>query len=349
MKNHIPFLVLLFFWFSALGQTNKVWVVDNNEVTTKIDQVNQNTGEREQNTPIIELEYTAPEESGSGGGGGEPESQPASGEDETSIFGIRNSHETLDFIWAEEENNYTKTIAEFSKNGSVKFNFGIEGLDGLAVSGGMADLSTDLWVRNGNKVGFGSIPIVQEFDFTVNLESQFNQLTHIEDALWIKSGAKIGIGTGSAPTGSDKALRVDSESEFNNDVIINGDLKGNDLLSMPGPVQIGQESPNASSNHNDFLLAVDGKIAAREVIVTAAQNWSDYVFNEEFDVPSLESTERFIKENGHLPNVPSEKEVNENGYNVHEMNRILLERIEVLTLQLIELDKKISGQIQEND
>lgn len=51
--------------------------------------------------------------------------------------------------------------------------------------------------------------------------------------------------------------------------------------------------------------------------------------------------ENFIKEHGHLPDIPSEQEVLENGYNVGEMDALLLQKIEELTLYVIELEKEL--------
>lgn len=56
----------------------------------------------------------------------------------------------------------------------------------------------------------------------------------------------------------------------------------------------------------------------------------------------LSETERFIRQNGHLPDVPSAKEVETNGVNVGEMNAILLQKIEELTLHVIVLEKEIN-------
>ena len=70
-------------------------------------------------------------------------------------------------------------------------------------------------------------------------------------------------------------------------------------------------------------------------------DWPDYVFGEGYAIPSLESTEDFIRDNGHLPGVPSAAEVEEQGLNLGEMNKILMQKIEELTLQIIELNKQI--------
>ena len=75
-----------------------------------------------------------------------------------------------------------------------------------------------------------------------------------------------------------------------------------------------------------YKLAVKGKIRAEEIKVETG--WADYVFKEEYNLPTLDEVEKHIKEKGHLINIPSAKEVEENGIQLGEMNKLLLEKIE---------------------
>lgn len=101
-----------------------------------------------------------------------------------------------------------------------------------------------------------------------------------------------------------------------------------------GKVGIGIEFPTDK-------LSVNGNIRAHEIKVEVA-NWPDYVFDSDYKLPSLPETETYIKTNHHLPNVPSAMEVKENGVNLGEMNAKLLQKIEELTMHLIEKDKEIN-------
>ncbi|WP_285060242.1 hypothetical protein [Pedobacter ginsengisoli] len=92
-------------------------------------------------------------------------------------------------------------------------------------------------------------------------------------------------------------------------------------------------------------LSVKGKIRAQEVKVEMA-NWSDFVFANDYVLPSLQETEKHIKEKGHLPGIPSAAEVEKNGIELGDMNKKLLQKIEELTLYLIEKDKKIQAMEQ---
>ena len=104
-------------------------------------------------------------------------------------------------------------------------------------------------------------------------------------------------------------------------------------LAVNGKVGIGISSPTE-------MLEVNGTIKTKEVNVTM-EGWPDYVFTPEYQLIPLSELEAFIQNNGHLPDVPTEAEVMENGVNLAEMNVKLLEKVEELTLYVIELEKKI--------
>ena len=89
-------------------------------------------------------------------------------------------------------------------------------------------------------------------------------------------------------------------------------------------------------------LEVYGKIEAGEIEVKDMKKWEDEVFEDSYDLATLSEVEGFIKENGHLPEIPCEADVLENGYNMGEMNAMLLKKIEELTLYVIEQQKEIS-------
>jgi hypothetical protein len=90
-----------------------------------------------------------------------------------------------------------------------------------------------------------------------------------------------------------------------------------------------------------FQINNDGIVRAREVVINLDNNWPDYVFHKDYRLKPLTELEQFISQNGHLPNVPSADVVNAEGVALGEMNRILLEKVEELTLYLIEQNKRI--------
>jgi hypothetical protein len=90
-------------------------------------------------------------------------------------------------------------------------------------------------------------------------------------------------------------------------------------------------------------LKVNGKVLANEVKVSL-ESWSDYVFSNDYKLRPLQEVQDYISLNKHLPDVPSQKEVLENGVNVGEMNSLLLKKIEELTLYVLELKKENDSQ-----
>ncbi len=108
-----------------------------------------------------------------------------------------------------------------------------------------------------------------------------------------------------------------------------------------GNVGIGTTTPTEK-------LAVNGKIRAREIKVENA-NWPDFVFAKSYMLPTLKETEKHIKEKGHLPGIPSATEVKANGVDLGEMNAKLLQKIEELTLYVIEMKKENEAQNKKID
>jgi len=89
---------------------------------------------------------------------------------------------------------------------------------------------------------------------------------------------------------------------------------------------------------------VKGRFRTREIEVLSTSTWPDYVFADDYALPTLASVESHIKANKHLPGVPSEAEVMEEGINLGEMDAVLLQKVEELTLYLIEQNKQLATQ-----
>lgn len=103
-------------------------------------------------------------------------------------------------------------------------------------------------------------------------------------------------------------------------------------------VGIGTTNLTATSG---YKLAVDGGILCEEVKVIANVPSADYVFEKDYNLRTLNEVEAFVNENKHLPDVPSAKEFKENGYKMGDMDNLLLQKIEELTLYIIEQQKQI--------
>ncbi len=118
-----------------------------------------------------------------------------------------------------------------------------------------------------------------------------------------------------------------------------GTSKFNSDVFMDTNLGIGTATFLDATDNKTYRLSVKGKIRAEEIKVY--NTWADYVFEKEYKLRPLAEVETFINENKHLPNVPSAKEVTEKGLELGEMARIQQEKIEELTLYLIQQNKEI--------
>jgi len=131
-----------------------------------------------------------------------------------------------------------------------------------------------------------------------------------------------------------------TDDHTTNNLIIKAGSGGgaNAIVQVQGKMFIGNEQPNGS--FTDYKLGVDGLLVAKRCVVEINQ-WADNVFEENYPLSTLDEVESFIKQNKHLPEIPSEKEVLESGVSLGEMNALLLKKVEELTLHLIRHQKEI--------
>ena len=201
------------------------------------------------------------------------------------------------------------------------------------------------WQIGANTNGFSVYDLVDSsYKFTITNSGTVGiGTTTPSDKLQVKGTTRVGDGNWGA-------LIIDGKDE--NDWLLNAHNSGelfairtqldgqnpwsHNVMTInrtSGNIGIGTSTPDAK-------LAVNGDIHAIEVRVDLV-GWPDYVFNEDYDLPTLAEMEKHIKEKGHLPNIPSAKEVAENGIELGEMNKLLLEKIEELTLYVIQQQKEI--------
>jgi len=117
----------------------------------------------------------------------------------------------------------------------------------------------------------------------------------------------------------------------------NINVENGNLFIKGGKIAIGTGTDDLKGNHR---LYVNGSIVTTEVKVEYYKNWPDYVFNPGYKI-DLEDTENYINKNKHLPGIPSSEDIARNGLELGEMQKLLLEKIEELTLIVIEHKKKI--------
>jgi hypothetical protein len=105
------------------------------------------------------------------------------------------------------------------------------------------------------------------------------------------------------------------------------------------PVSTGNGNVGIGTTNPTYKLSVNGNIRAKEVVIETG--WADYVFEKNYRLRPLSEVEQFIKKNNHLPNIPSAEDIQKNGLNVAAVQTKMMEKIEELTLYVIELKKEI--------
>ncbi|HNP08308.1 MAG TPA: hypothetical protein PKN99_11815, partial [Cyclobacteriaceae bacterium] len=136
-----------------------------------------------------------------------------------------------------------------------------------------------------------------------------------------------------------------------------GTINATSILINGQPISAGTPSPWAISGSNAFFntgnigigidnpqnkLDVNGTIHAREVKVDLT-GWPDYVFTRDYNLQPLAEVKDYIEQNQHLPEMPSATEVETNGVMLGEMNKLLLKKVEELTLHLIRQQEEIDA------
>jgi len=159
------------------------------------------------------------------------------------------------------------------------------------------------------------------------------------------SGQNLSYGTsyiGFNATRNNGIWSLAGDRSNNGGSVIWGAVDGSILFaSIPTTGGINKTLTDTQIKENIKLwLNPNGKLKAKEVEVTLA-NWPDFVFEDSYDLLSLSEIEQYIKQNHRLPNIPSAKEVEENGVNLGDMQGKLLQKVEELTLYIIEQEKQM--------
>lgn len=259
------------------------------------------------------------------------------------------------------------------KNGNVKFEFDSQfGNDPMVIfenDGTNANVRQSFYRWSGNSDLYWGTRFEREAStgFSVQMASTSELGSHsFIDALTISNNGSVGIGTTlpsfailqirggeshqlfavNRPDSDVPALYLGNDGTLNaviaannSDLIFGRDISGSFNEYMRIQNGSGEVAIGTSDFSGDHKLRVEGSIGAREIKVEAS-DWSDFVFENDYELRTLEEVEQHINANGHLPEIPSEAEVSENGINLGEMDAKLLQKIEELTLYLIEQNKQ---------
>jgi hypothetical protein len=155
-------------------------------------------------------------------------------------------------------------------------------------------------------------------------------LSFLENSGKVLIGWNRTQGAGETDLISNQGIGTVGEFAFYNH-LNNGTEKQLMWLTGDGRLMLGLNTGNTGNNK----LAVGSGVIAESITVKLQSNWPDYVFTNSYQLPSLIDIENYIARNRRLPEIPSQEDVAKNGINLGEMDRMLLKKIEELTLYLI--------------
>lgn len=165
------------------------------------------------------------------------------------------------------------------------------------------------------------------------------------------TASEVAFGGAIFPT--DTSLVLWSNSNSNNYLVLQpswgntgiGTYTPNAKFHLNGAQLIGSNSARIATGYE---LSVDGDVIAESFVTQNSTSWPDYVFEDNYPLLPISDLEKAIKKNKHLPNVPSATDIEKNGINLGPMTSALLEKVEELTLYIIQLEKRLKALEEKN-
>lgn len=243
-----------------------------------------------------------------------------------------NNGNGLSFLFSDVNNNYTN-IMKLKHDGNV--GIGTENPTRKLQVDGTAYFNS----FDGNLVVDGNETINGKLSINSNLIQQLEIVSTAGNpqAIKLTDGTKTAL---LSHNNGNTALISSNDVSIWNGGKFTVQNNGFETRFLSSQVVIGNNEMTFSPDQN-AKLHVDGKAVFKEAVVRP-DGWSDFVFDENYKLLPLNEVRTFIQENKHLPDVPSEKQVLEEGVSVGEMDAILLQKIEELTLYVLQLEEEIN-------
>ena len=250
----------------------------------------------------------------------------------SSVFRIRSGHAETDKIGLFNITQQNQSVMYVRMDGNV----------GIGTSSPQATLD----VRRGNApygtAVFSGTNRASHFNYSTSEHTYIRGGKSTSNVFINDDGGLVGIGT----TSPIAKLHVSGDMYMNtdNDAVMTFNNNDNSWQYFQFKRSDSRKAWMGLNNGNDFCIYKEGGgniILNGPVKVSSIDKWPDFVFAETYDLPTLSSLEKYVTKHNHLPEIPSEAEVKKNGINLVEMDAKLLQKIEELTLYLIEQNKKI--------
>lgn len=149
--------------------------------------------------------------------------------------------------------------------------------------------------------------------------------------------------------GDQAGIKFNTTNSSVNLISVNSDNPGQSPFLVKGNGRTYIGSQVALGANSDAMLQVAGKIACKSLFVLKPTNWADKVFDNDYSLIDLKEVSVFINKHKHLPGIKSEKDILRDGYDINEMDAILLEKIENLFLYSIKQATLLEEQRKEID
>lgn len=214
--------------------------------------------------------------------------------------------------------------------------------DGLRdVNDPPASYNTVFRVTNPNTGTYASDGfVISQYDFGVTLQQNEDADLKIKNhngELILSSNGKVGIGE----VDNSYKLNVVGATRITNGLSVGGALTGAGNGTFGGSLAATNAVFSGTlTAGNGFYCDATGALKVKSLRVTTTA-WPDYVFGDAHRLMPLQEVEDYIKANGHLPEVPSADEAEADGVDLGEMNKLLLQKVEELTLYVIDLQKQL--------
>jgi hypothetical protein len=214
------------------------------------------------------------------------------------------------------------------------------GFDALkSTTTGISNLAIGAWALSANTTGYSNVAIggAGLFRNTTGFTNTAIGGRALFENLTGSGNVAIGFDAGKLETGSNKLYIANSPTAT---PLIYGDFNAKYVTIGDVPASAAKRGDAAAAGYN---LLVKGGILTEKVKVAlvSTTDWADYVFEPSYKLMSLNEVESFIKVNKHLPNVPSAEQMALNGLDVAATDKMLMEKIEELTLYIIKLNNRV--------
>jgi hypothetical protein len=246
-------------------------------------------------------------------------------------------------------NSYGKELMRITRNGFVGIN--------------TTDPTCELHVKGIVMIETPDKSVGGENSLTFHVDEHKTTLlsTGDDEGMFIESetGNKITIGDGNDDVMIKSSNIICDNGTLTDDIYMSVNTMSHvkdAALTVAGATYIGPKADLAAKGkllkfNAEYLslysLWVEKGVVSEDFAFAGVDRWRDCVFNSDYDLLPLEEVKSYVDQNKHLPNVPSEKSIKENGYTAHQMNMIFMQKIEELTLYTISLHEKIKEMEQE--